>query len=426
MEKGHEADVVVVGLGTAGSAVSAFLAEGGLRVLAIDRRPLDEAGARWVNGVPQWMFRESGVAQPEAPELRGNGQPFHLVCGLGPSRVVLRDTGLLEVDMRHLVARLQERARLAGARLLGEVTVTGREGSALQTSAGIIESAYVIDASGLGGSGLVPPTSPGPDHLCAAAQGVYEVTDLEAAQAYMARHQVEPGDTLCFTGIAGGFSILNVRLHDGRLSVLTGSIPGQGHPSGKSILDSFVAEQAWVGARVFGGARAIPLSRPVDRLVEGNVALLGDAARQVFTVHGSGIGIGMIAARTLANTLLAGDPLDAYGYRWMRSFGALQGTYEVFRRFTAELSVDEIRDLVDTGLMNAQTAGPTLAQRWPSPSLSGWLRSLIGAVRRPRLAARLVAVGSRMAVVRGLYGRYPRDPGELGAWSRKIERALPL
>ena len=329
-------DVAVIGLGTAGAAVAAFLAEGGMRVAALDRRPPGEAGARWVNGVPAWMFQEAGVSLPEAPELRGAGQPFHLVCGMGPSRVTLRDTGVLEVDMRHLVARLQERAQRAGARLLGEVTVTRYEGGVLETSEGPLEAAYVIDASGLGGAGLMTSTSPGPEHLCAAAQGVYEVEDLEAAQAYMTRHRVEPGDTLCFTGIAGGFSILNVRLHNGRLSALTGSIPGLGFPSGKAIMDRFVADHSWVGARVFGGSRAIPLSRPVDRLVEGNVALLGDAARQVFTVHGSGIGIGMIAARTLADTLLSGEPLDTYGVRWMRGLGALQGTYEVFRRFSAE------------------------------------------------------------------------------------------
>ena len=139
-------DVAVIGLGTAGAAVAAFLAEGGMRVAALDRRPPGEAGARWVNGVPAWMFKEAGVSLPEAPELRGAGQPFHLVCGMGPSRVVLRETGVLEVDMRHLVARLQERAQQAGARLLGEVTVTGYEGGVLETSGGagegLLEAAW--------------------------------------------------------------------------------------------------------------------------------------------------------------------------------------------------------------------------------------------------------------------------------------------
>jgi flavin-dependent dehydrogenase len=424
--QGLEADVAVVGLGTAGAAVAAFLAEGGLSVVALDRRPLTEAGARWVNGVPAWMFDQARVAPPVAPELRGGGHPFHLVCGHGPERVVLGDTGVLEVDMRLLVSRLQERARVAGARLLGEVRVLSREGDLLETSAGTLRATHVIDASGLGGSGLLPASGPAPKHVCAAAQAVHEVTDLGAAQAYMARHEIAPGETLCFTGIAGGFSILNLRLHGDSLSILTGSIPALGHPAGKSILDTFVESEPWVGERVFGGARAIPLSRPVDRIVEGSVALLGDSARQVFTVHGSGIGIGLVAARVLADTLCAGEPLESYRVKWMRSYGALQATYEVFRRFSAELTVEEIRALVEAGLMNAKTAGPTLAQRWPAVDPSGWLKSGLGALKVPALGARLAGVGARMALVRALYAIHPRDPKRVASWARRVERALPL
>ncbi len=423
---GLEVDVAVVGLGTAGAAVAAFLAEGGLSVIGLDRRPLDAAGARWVNGVPAWMFHEARVALPVAPELRGGGHPFHVVCGTGPSRVVLRDTGVLEVDMRHLVSRLQERARAAGARLEGEIRAVSRSGELLATSAGTLRATYVIDASGLGGAGLMSTTAPAPEHICVAAQAVHTVADLGAARAYMTRHEIGPGETLCFTGIAGGFSILNLRLHGETLSILTGSIPALGHPSGNAILDTFVQEEPWVGEQIFGGARAIPLSRPVDRIVEGSVALLGDSARQVFTVHGSGIGIGLIAARTLADTLCAGDPLDAYRVRWMRSYGALQATYEVFRRFSAGLTVEELRALVEAGLMNAKAAGPTMAQRWPAIDPSGWARSALGALNEPALGVRLAGVGVRMALVRALYATHPKNPDQVASWARRVERTLPL
>lgn len=426
MDDGRKVDVAVIGLGTAGSAVAAFLAEAGFSVVAFDRRELGEAGARWVNGVQRWMLEEAQVAPPQAPELLGEGQPFHLVCGAGPERVVLRDTGILEVDMRHLVSRLQGRARVAGALLRGEVRVLGMEGDLLETSSGGIRATYVIDASGLGGAGLLASSAPEAAHICAAAQAVHEVTDPGAARAYMKRHQVPPGETLCFTGLHGGFSILNLRLHEDALSILTGSIPALGHPSGRAMLDAFVASEPWVGEARFGGARAIPLSRPVDRIVEGPVALLGDSARQVFTVHGSGIGIGLIAARLLADTLGAGEPLDAYRVRWMRSYGALQATYEVFRRFSAELTVDEMRRLVEVGLMNARTAGPTLAQRWPAVDPVGWVKGAIGAIQEPALGARLARMGARMAQVRALYGLHPRDPGKVDAWSRRVERVLPL
>jgi flavin-dependent dehydrogenase len=418
-------DVAVIGLGTAGAACAAFLAEAGLAVVGLDRRPLDGAGARWVNGVPAWMFDEAGVDRPTGEELRGAGHPFHLVCGAGPTRVVIEDTGVLEVDMRALVARLQDRARAAGAILIAETRVEGHEGDVLRTSGGDIRATTIVDASGVGGAGLLPSSAPAAVHVCAAAQAVHQVVDEAAASAFADRHRVRRGETLCFTGIAGGFSILNVRIQGDTVSILTGSIPALGHPSGKAMLDRFVKEQQWIGEAHFGGARAIPLSRPVDLLVQGSVALLGDAARQVFTVHGSGIGLGMLAARTLAHTLAAGEPLDAYRVRWMRTYGALQGTYEVFRRFSATLQIEDIRTLIEAGLMNARTASPTMAQRWPTFDPRALITGARGAWSAPRLASRLGIVGARMAAVRAIYGAHPRDPSKVGRWSRHLDRLLP-
>ena len=55
-------------------------------------------------------------------------------------------------------------------------------------------------------------------------------------------HEVGEDETLCFSGVAGGYSILNVRFAHGEVSLLTGSIPADGHVSGLELLRSFVAE----------------------------------------------------------------------------------------------------------------------------------------------------------------------------------------
>jgi F0F1-type ATP synthase membrane subunit c/vacuolar-type H+-ATPase subunit K len=283
----------------------------------------------------------------------------------------------------------------------------------------------IVDASGLGGAGLLPVTTPSREDLCAAAQGVYDLVDPQGGSAFMDRHGVAPGETLCFTGIAGGYSILNVRISGDEVSILTGSIPALGHPSGKALLDDFVAREGWIGERRFGGSRAIPLARPVDRLVDEGVALLGDAARQVFTVHGSGIGMGLLAARLLSHVLEEGQPLESYSLRWMRSYGALQATYEVFRRFSATLEPEELVALVECGLMTPETAAPTMAQRWPSAPPKTWPKMVRGVARQPRLAARLGAVFAKMSAVRALYALYPREGKRVKAWSRQVERLLP-
>ena len=414
-------DVAIVGAGTAGAGAAWQCAKRGLKTICIDQRPLDESGARWVNGVAAWLFDAADVPQPTGAELRGDDGPFHLIAGYGPERVILRERGVIEVDMRLLVERLQTMAREAGAELRGGVQVHGLLGDRLETSAGPISAEVFVDASGLAGARLSrnTPTLPR-EHLCAAAQAVHEVVDHDAAAAFFAKHQVPVGETLCFAGVAGGYSIVNARLDGDEVSILTGSIPADGHPSGRALLDRFVAKHAWIGAEVFGGARAIPIRRPYDRLIDGRVALLGDAASQVFSAHGSGIGIGLIASKLLAEALAGGGGLPAYQRRFQREHGGLLAAYDLFRRHSQHLSVDELAALIDSGLLDADSARAGTAQVWPSADLGMALAKLEAARVAPRQALALAAVGARMAAVAGLYRIYPDDPTQLRAWSRSV------
>jgi hypothetical protein len=223
----------------------------------------------------------------------------------------------------------------AGAVLRGEVSVLGRDDDRLATSAGPMHARWIIDASGVAGARLLAQPTVKRQHLCAAAQEVREVTDRAAAEAFFARNGVATGEVLGLIGVAGGYSVLNLRLHHGgaTMGILTGSIPSLGFPSGKTLLDEFVRDHAWVGQRVFGGSGAIPLCRAHDRLADDRVALLGDAACQVFPAHGSGVGAGLLAARLLADTLAGGGSLRDYEVAWQRRHGGLFAFFDVFRRW---------------------------------------------------------------------------------------------
>jgi hypothetical protein len=149
-------DVAIVGAGTAGAGVAWQCAKRGMRVICLDARPLDESGARWVNGVPLWQLDEAGIPRPTGAELIADDPPFHLVAGWGPERVTLSGRGVVELDMRELVARLQTLARDAGAELRGGVRVLGLVGDRLETSDGPLRADVIIDASGHAGARLVP------------------------------------------------------------------------------------------------------------------------------------------------------------------------------------------------------------------------------------------------------------------------------
>jgi flavin-dependent dehydrogenase len=403
-----------------------------MRVICLDARPLGEAGARWINGVPLWQLDDAGIPRPSGAELFADDPPFHLVAGWGPERVVLTGRGVIELDMRELVARLQALAQEAGAELRGGVRVLGLEGDRLETSDGPLRAEVIVDASGLAGAQLAPRPVVAREHLCAAAQAVHAITDLQAARDWFTQHQVPEGHALCFTGIAGGYSIINVRMDGDKLGILTGSIPADGHPSGRALLDRFVVEHPWVGPAEFGGARAIPIRRPFDRLVHGRVALLGDAASQVFSAHGSGIGIGLLAGRVLAESLASGH-LHAYERQFLREHGGLLAGYDIFRRFSQRLSIAELARLMQVGLLDAESALAGTAQRWPAPfdhptmaSAAGLARKLEALARAPAQTIPLARLGARMAEVAALYRVYPGSDAGWPAkvWSRAVARIV--
>lgn len=421
-------DVFVIGLGTAGAAVARACARHGLSVHGIDSRELHTAGAQWLNGVPTWAFDTTDLPRPRGEELAGEGHTFHMVAGFGPGRVVVPSAELLDVDMRHLVRRLQADARAAGARLQGGERAlaweTTPDGAILRTSHGTYSARIVVDASGMRGVPFAPTPEVPRTELCAAAQEVRAVTDLEAATTFFEGHGVVPGETLCFTGVSGGYSIVNVRLDvaDQSLAILTGGIPGSGHLSGPQLLRQFVERHSWVGARRFGGARAIPLMPPLPRLDDGPLVRIGDAARQVFAAHGSGIGAQLVAAHLLATTVAEGGTPWDYTTRWQRTWGGHFCGSLAFARFSRSLAPEDLRDLFASGLMAPGATGRTLSQRrlgLGRADLPDLPRMLLGAVRAPGWLARLAPIAGAMARLELHHTRYPSDPQQVAAWAAR-------
>jgi Dehydrogenases (flavoproteins) len=228
---------------------------------------------------------------------------------------------------------------------------------------------------------------------------------------------------LCFTGIAGGFSIVNVSLEleldDPHLSILTGSIPGLGNPSGVRLLDDFVAEHAWVGPKVFGGARPIPLAPPPPVVAEGRIALLGDAARQVFAGHGSGIGMQMIAARVLAESLAGGGTPWDYNVRFQRGWGGELAASVLFARYSTTLPLQDFTDALTSGLVPHSATQAALLQRPPRPALHELPALARGAIAHPRIVGGMLPILNKMSRCRRIWRRYPARRADLPGWLQR-------
>jgi flavin-dependent dehydrogenase len=414
-------DVLIVGAGTAGAACAWHAARHGLSVLCLDAGPFDRAGARWVNGISARLFDEADIPAPEGEELRGGNGPFNMFLGFSDQRIRVTGHRHLEVDMRHLVARLQEGAREAGATLVNGVRVRAIEGRQAQTDAGHVVADVVVDASGMSGLNLLGAPKVRPRDICAAAQWVCRVRDRDRALAFLDRYGCTEHETLCFSGVEGGYSILNVQVEGDEVALLSGSIPGEGHRSGQKLIDDFVASSGFVGEPIFGGKRPIPLGRPLVALARGQHAAIGDAGRQVFAAHGSGIGAGMTAGRMLAEAVAHGGGPEAYNVAWQRTHGGLFAAYDVFRRFSQRLDLDDLGRLFRAGVLDSTGVAAGLTQQFPAPDPSLVARIGPAIARAGRPGVELAKTGVKMGLLRALYSTYP-EAGSRHAWSSRVAR----
>jgi flavin-dependent dehydrogenase len=281
-----------------------------------------------------------------------------------------------------------------------------------------------------------------PDQLCSAAQHNFSVADPDGARRFLEQHGARPGEVIDWLGFAGGFSVLVVHVHEhlDEVSVLTGTFGEATWGSGTSILELLRARQPWIGEPRFGGSGLIPLRRTYDRFTAPGLALVGDAASQVFPAHGSGIGIGLIAGRMLAEAVERdgsthadedGDPgseqtLWDYQASFMREHGGTLAAYDVLRRLSTRLDSPGVQAMFDAGLFDEATAGAGLDQRWNPPGGRALVDRAKALATRPGLAAVMVPYLTRAAAALPLYARYPEvaDERDLRRWSRAVRVAL--
>ncbi|MDY0001464.1 MAG: FAD-dependent oxidoreductase [Polyangia bacterium] len=476
-------DVLVIGGGSAGAAAAAFLAEAGRSVLLVDARAPEAAGARWANGVPGWCFDVARVERPAPPERLRTGATYRaLLCSAdGSRRIEVPADPLIHLDMPSLVARLQARARAAGAEIRREravgVEMDGRRVAAVRLSSfhdreerpderpekrldaspderpekrhnerhqerfdeRICRPLLTVDASGM--AAVVRRSLPhlerfaaplGPNDICVAEQGQHVILDKDGAKAFLATHGARPGEAVSFMGRAGGYSVVMAGVDESleEVAVLAGSIPMGAWPDGRSLRRAFLAELPWIGAARQSGGAQIPLGRPLLRPAAPGVAVLGDAAGHVFGLHGSGVGMGFLAARQLADALgRASDPgdevaLHRYSSGFLRTYGGRLAAADVFRRFSQTLSADDIAALMEEGLVNHRSMSAGLMHapfEAKGLSLGSVLRS---SVRLPLLFGRAAAMGARLLAAQRLFDHYPLGPDE--AALARFQRALGL
>lgn len=445
-----EVDVVVVGAGTAGANAALQFARRGRSVALLERRPADEGGAQWLNGVLDRHFDRAGIDRPAGAERVGDHPDVHLRTPDDQPAVVVRHSPITGVDMGRLGARVRGAATAAGMEVhdradgLEVVEADGRVRAVevdLPGGRHRFEAALFVDASGRRGAlrdrsavlgRWCPPV--GRADLCTATDVVFAVADPDGARRALQRWGAAPGDAVNRLGLAGGWSTRSVTVSAdlATVRVLVGSIAVPAHPTAPKLLDDVRRDHPWIGERLHGGAGLIPLRRPYARFTAPGLALVGDAASQVFAAHGSGVGLGLVAGTVLAEQAAgAADPgAEATTWAYQAAFQAEclpdLAFFDGFRRLSVALGPAGVGELLRSGVLSEHLARCGLDQVRGRPPAADLPRTLAGLARHRGTAARVVPALARFEAAALVAGRPVTEPDEaaLARWDRRLTRLI--
>jgi len=390
-------DAVVVGGGPGGAMAALTLAREGVATLVVERKAAVGQPVRCGEGVPRAKFESLvGEVDPGWVSADVNGGVGHSPSGITVRRDYPRVGYVLEREVfdRGLFARA---AAAGAATLLGaevcalrfddggaEVDVSLAAGGGASVRCRAVVGADGVESAVGRAAGLATQLSPADVDVCA------EYILADARIEYADYIQFFLGRCYAPGGYAWVFPKDGARL----LAVGVGITPAKAEGRGPFwYLERFVASR-FPGSRVVEvRSGAVPVSKPLPRIVTPCLALVGDAARQPDPFSGEGIcqalmagqGAARAIARGLGNGRLARE-LEGYQHEWMSSYGERYKQHYKVRQVILAMDDREIddtvailRDKMDISAINSSEIFSTfLKALWKNPGLILKLRHLLG------------------------------------------------
>ena len=436
-------ELIVVGAGIAGCVTAKKAAEKGIEVLLLDKRPLEEIGNNWTNGVEKSVFKKVKIAPPGSNELALPHKRYRLLSP-GGEYVELPEVPMYEINMRPFTRRLLDEAIKAGVEFRDNALVSGPYLRDDKIHGVIVDgepilAAIVMDASGYNAAirNNLPRSSIVPID-------VYEQIKLTA---YRGQIRIEddsvdvpsilgiPSDiTISYGAWRGGFSILSICWHSSQraLDILIGFDSTKYNDTAKECFDSFLKEHGLKGEFVYGGGGPIPIRRSIDVIVDDAFLTAGDAACMVIPIHGSGVASSMIAGNAAAKAVVGciktenvgKDVLWNYAVEYQRGRGAMMAFFDVMRMSLEILTPEETDRLVGS-VMTPEDIISGLEARLPKINLFTIIFR-IKSLRHPKTVMRLFTVGKVAYKVKSHYKKYPRfySARRLKRWQSELNRIL--
>ena len=347
-----EYDVVVVGAGPAGATAARFAAQGGLRVLLLDKKselgtPMQCSGAISAAALAECAvpYDEEYIAEP----IFG----FLTYSSTGEeNRLDYRAHGRAEplgyvVDRKRFDRYLARMAVAQGADLWLKARATGFQRTAGRISVKIERFGRNAEVGAkvlVGADGIMTQVG-----LWAGLQVAIPLGDLASCWQYVVADVETYGLLEIITGRAhapGGYAWVFPKGHGlaevglGVSRTLTGS-DARCHLE-RFMQHSFMSERFSRARIVEVQGGGVPLAAALKQMVSDNVLVVGDAARHVNPITGGGIHMalrgGHIAGEFLTEVIQASaaysrEVLQGYQQRWQSQFGHVHAElYRLKRR----------------------------------------------------------------------------------------------
>ncbi|BAN90690.1 digeranylgeranylglycerophospholipid reductase [Aeropyrum camini] len=442
-------DVVIVGLGPAGSSLAYLLKDTGLKVAGLDIADFSRVwGKPCGDAIGKGHFLETGLPLPKGEAMM---QIVNAVDIYSPSEEVKirlsEPEGGFMIDRNKYGLQLLEEAEKSGVDVylnthaLSPIIENGKLAGVYAKKHGEDGDVYikfyskiVVDATGSGGAikrklpsswPVVEPLKP-TDSAVAYRKIVeldYDIEEPDVIRIYI-NADIAPGGYWWL--FPKGRRIANIGI---------GVQRGRGYPHPRHLYEKYLSRRPDTGrvVRLLNEAGALlPTRRPANTIVWDNFVSIGDNAYTVNPVHGGGMGYAMTAAmyaaRGIEKAFEKGDysveTLWDVNLGYMRSTGAKQAGLDILRIYLQTLTNEEVEWAMRNGLANvdslveASTQGEIRRLNLTLLEKAKVLAKLLG---RPTKLMELLVVAEYMSKVKKLYYEYPENPKDLAKWVDRVE-----
>ena len=435
-------DVVVAGLGPAGSVALWHLARSGLRVLGVETRSYENLwGKPCGDAIGAHHFSNAGLETPSGSIVKNVVKGIDIYSPGEEVRYRVLGEGYI-INRTKLGQRLVKEAADKGAEVrlktpvIGPIIENGRVKGVIISDGGRrvrVYASVVIEATGFSRvlKRKLPKEWPVAEDIDEEDTNIayreiiryngYEVEEPEIIRIYIDQ-EIAPGGYWWF--FPESKDTVNVGL---------GVQGGKGYESPMKIYREKLLQHPLLKKdhTVLTSAGApVPTRRPANSLVGPGILVIGDAGYTVNPVHGGGMGYGFFAAYSAYHAILnayeSGDfseeKLWLLNTMYMRRIGAKQAALDVFRRFLQSLSNDDIlfgmknRLIPEVDLYEVSSEGEIKISRLDK------LMIVLRGLKRPTLLVHLKTVAEYMKKVKELYLNYPDSSRELPRWIEEVNK----